>query len=62
MEGGRTLIQSFIDEEFWDEARVEVAPVKLGAGVHAPKISMVYFEEESNQDGNKFILFKKNDN
>jgi diaminohydroxyphosphoribosylaminopyrimidine deaminase/5-amino-6-(5-phosphoribosylamino)uracil reductase len=59
VEGGRTLLQSFIDAELWDEARVEIAPIKLGTGVAAPKISMKYFEEETKVDGNKFVTFKR---
>ncbi len=38
VEGGATLLQSFIDEGRWDEARVETAPVRLGSGVAAPCI------------------------
>jgi len=59
VEGGKTLLQSFIDEELWDEARVEIAPIKLKTGVAAPKISMAYFEKEKSVDENKFVLFKK---
>ena len=39
VEGGTQLLQSFIDENIWDEARVETAPVCLGEGVKAPTIS-----------------------
>ena len=36
VEGGAALIQSFIDENLWDEIRKEIAPVSLGSGVKAP--------------------------
>ena len=37
VEGGATLLQSFIDSGLWDDARVEVNPsLELGCGVVAP--------------------------
>lgn len=39
VEGGAKLLQSFIDAGFWDEARIETAPVRLGKGVSAPTLS-----------------------
>ena len=38
VEGGRCLLQSFIDAELWDEIFVEHARQVLGNGVKAPKI------------------------
>jgi diaminohydroxyphosphoribosylaminopyrimidine deaminase/5-amino-6-(5-phosphoribosylamino)uracil reductase len=38
VEGGRALLQSFIDSGLWDEAFVEEAPFCLGSGVKAPVI------------------------
>lgn len=38
VEGGATLLQSFIDRGLWDEAFVEEAPFTLGNGVKAPTI------------------------
>ena len=39
VEGGATVLQSFIDASLWDEARVEVNPgLKLGNGVSAPEL------------------------
>lgn len=38
VEGGCKLLQSFIDAELWDEARVFTAPMQIGRGVAAPKI------------------------
>lgn len=31
VEGGPTLLRNFIDSGFWDEARIEISPVVLGA-------------------------------
>ena len=39
VEGGSALLQSFIDEQCWDEAFVERAPIKLDDGVKAPQIT-----------------------
>ncbi len=36
VEGGRTLLQSFIDSGYWDEAYVETSIVNAGQGVKSP--------------------------
>ena len=36
VEGGSTLIQSFIHAQVWDEVHIEIAPITLGDGVKAP--------------------------
>lgn len=38
VEGGRSLLQSFIDQHLWDEARVLVGPQFFGSGCRAPLI------------------------
>ena len=38
VEGGTRLLQTFIAEGLWDEARVETAPLRLGEGVPAPRL------------------------
>ena len=38
VEGGSALLQSFIDQNLWDEAFVEKASIKLIEGVKAPQI------------------------
>jgi len=38
IEGGHMLLQSFIDENLWDEARVLVGDKSFGKGLAAPKI------------------------
>lgn len=40
VEGGRQLLQSFIDLDLWDEARIETSPVTIGDGVKAPNFPM----------------------
>ncbi len=58
VEGGSALLHSFIEDGLWDEARVEIAPIKLGAGVQAPLLAMRYFESECSYEGNKFVLYR----
>jgi diaminohydroxyphosphoribosylaminopyrimidine deaminase/5-amino-6-(5-phosphoribosylamino)uracil reductase len=36
VEGGATLLQSFITENLWDEAQVEISPARLNEGVKIP--------------------------
>lgn len=44
VEGGSTLLQSFIDSNTWDEAYIEEAPCCLKDGVPAPFIQKKYFK------------------
>lgn len=46
IEGGRETLQSFIDIDLWDEARVFVANQNLKNGVRAPKIKEKHISEE----------------
>lgn len=38
LEGGKQLLQTFLAEGLWDEARIETTPLRLGEGVSAPRI------------------------
>jgi diaminohydroxyphosphoribosylaminopyrimidine deaminase/5-amino-6-(5-phosphoribosylamino)uracil reductase len=39
VEGGAQLLNSFIKKGYWDEAHVEVSPVRIGQGVQAPALN-----------------------
>ena len=39
IEGGRKTLESFIKAALWDEARIFTAPLSLGTGVEAPKLT-----------------------
>ena len=54
VEGGTKLLQSFIDEGLWDEARIETAPGHLGLGVDAPMLTGEQLQ--SSQDYGGHIL------
>lgn len=51
VEGGTAMLQSFIDENLWDEIRQEIAPVDLNSGVKAPNFKGILKKVElhSNQ-------------
>ncbi|MDR3339549.1 MAG: bifunctional diaminohydroxyphosphoribosylaminopyrimidine deaminase/5-amino-6-(5-phosphoribosylamino)uracil reductase RibD [Candidatus Symbiothrix sp.] len=36
VEGGATLLRSFLDEALWDETHIEISPLVLGKGLAAP--------------------------
>lgn len=57
VEGGAGLLESFIKENVWDEARVEIAPVCLMQGVRAPQMEKGIVET----NGQHLILNLKND-
>ncbi|MDD7887427.1 bifunctional diaminohydroxyphosphoribosylaminopyrimidine deaminase/5-amino-6-(5-phosphoribosylamino)uracil reductase RibD [Flavivirga sp. 57AJ16] len=46
VEGGRKMLQTFIDENLWDEARVFKGPIEFKEGVYAPKFSGKLISEE----------------
>lgn len=46
VEGGAKLLQTFIDSNLWDEARIFIAAKNLRTGVIAPKASGTVFSKE----------------
>ncbi len=51
IEGGAQLLQSFIDDNLWDEARVLVNPnKKFGKGVKAPEMKLTVPSQKSGED------------
>lgn len=59
VEGGGRLLQHFIDEGLWDEARVEIAPFALSRGVPAPKIMEENLKTELSVDGRKILNYSR---
>lgn len=51
VEGGAKLLQSFIDEGLWDEARIETAPFCLEGGIAAPLLQDEHLMSEHNFGG-----------
>ena len=59
VEGGRQLLQSFIDAGLWDEARVFVGNKRLGNGVEAPVVPVQYLEKEQIFEDNQLKTYIK---
>ena len=58
IEGGATILNSFIEEGIWDEANVEISPLKIGNGIPAPVLPFQFIE--CKQFENHDWLFFKN--
>jgi diaminohydroxyphosphoribosylaminopyrimidine deaminase/5-amino-6-(5-phosphoribosylamino)uracil reductase len=54
IEGGAKTLQSFIDADLWDEARVFVSPEKFGSGITAPTLPP--FPHEVRPSGHDTLL------
>ena len=60
VEGGAKLLQSFIDEGYWDETRVITnTGLKTGEGISSPVLSHHQFINEKKILSNKIRYFKK---
>lgn len=58
VEGGRALLQSFIDQQLWDEAYVFTGTKQFGNGIPAPKLKGERFSRE--EIGNDVLEIFKN--
>ena len=64
VEGGSKLLQSFIDSNLWDDARVEICTDRQHEGTHipydekvkAPTLPNAKLSEEYEADGNKLLI------
>ena len=60
VEGGATVLQSFINASLWDEARVEINPsLELGSGVVAPSLTPYRPCSEESIAGNRILCFHR---
>ena len=60
VEGGSTLLQSFVDSSLWDIARVEVNPaLVVGDGVSAPQLPAGIVPVETTCGGNLLLHYRK---
>lgn len=64
VEGGSRLLQSFIDAELWDEARIEVSPIQFKQGVKAPVMQKKYISLTNQTFGRiiKYAVFSTSEN
>ena len=58
VEGGKQLLQSFLEEGFWDKIRVETSPIRLKKGITAPQLSEVKVTDEIEIDGNHIQILR----
>ncbi len=61
VEGGAKLLQSFLDEGLWDEARVEESPSLLRAGVRAPLLEGMCLTGRRQVDGHWISRYRRTD-
>jgi diaminohydroxyphosphoribosylaminopyrimidine deaminase/5-amino-6-(5-phosphoribosylamino)uracil reductase len=59
VDGGARLLQSFINSNLWDEARIEIAPFALKNGVKAPILGDGVREEKTFLGAQKFLYLTK---
>lgn len=59
VEGGAMLHQSFIADNLWDEAFVEVAPIALGSGVKSPSLPDEMLVETKKVNGHVIRRYKR---
>ena len=62
VEGGACLLKAFIDDNMWDDARVEVAPFELGEKGIAPLAVPAGTVSVAEADGGNVIINVKNPN
>ena len=60
IEGGRKTIQSFIDANLWDEARVFIGEIKLLEGTKAPAINRA-INSKSGLNNDTLIIYRNDD-
>ncbi|MCM1504306.1 MAG: bifunctional diaminohydroxyphosphoribosylaminopyrimidine deaminase/5-amino-6-(5-phosphoribosylamino)uracil reductase RibD [Muribaculum sp.] len=58
VEGGAKLLNAFLESGLWDEARIEVSPIKLHKGIKAPTICGIP-SQELTIDGNTIFRYSK---
>lgn len=60
VEGGATVLQSFVNASLWDEARVEINPaLNLGDGVVAPVLEGLSAIAKEKVAGNEILYFRR---
>ncbi len=58
VEGGRELLQSFIDNNLWDEARIETTPIELNNGIAAPHIDGQTIAYNNHRPGHNTLVLR----
>ena len=58
VEGGKSLLESYMREELWDEARVYIGNARFGSGIKAPVTDWILDREEPLDDSLMRIYYK----
>ena len=58
VEGGKSLLESYLREGLWDEARIYIGNKRFGSGVKAPETDWVLDREEALDDSLMRIYYK----
>jgi diaminohydroxyphosphoribosylaminopyrimidine deaminase / 5-amino-6-(5-phosphoribosylamino)uracil reductase len=58
VEGGATLLHSFIQQDKWDEVNVEVAPIQIGSGIKAPNFPFQPITRKNIQ-GHEWLFYSR---
>lgn len=58
VEGGPTILNSFLDAGLWNEANVEVSPQRISEGVAAPVLPIQPISRK-NIEGHEWLFYKK---
>jgi diaminohydroxyphosphoribosylaminopyrimidine deaminase/5-amino-6-(5-phosphoribosylamino)uracil reductase len=60
VEGGKSLLESYMRENLWDEARVYIGNARFGSGIKAPETAWILDREEPLDDSLMRIYYKSN--
>jgi len=58
VEGGPTILNSFIESGLWDEANIEIAPLRIVEGMAAPVLQLQPISRQ-NFEGHDWLFYKK---
>ena len=58
VEGGASILNSFIESGLWDEANIEVSPQRISEGIAAPVLQLQPVSRNT-YDGHEWLFFKK---
>jgi diaminohydroxyphosphoribosylaminopyrimidine deaminase/5-amino-6-(5-phosphoribosylamino)uracil reductase len=58
VEGGKALLESYMAEGLWDEARVYIGNARFGSGIKAPETDWILDREEALDDSLMRIYYR----
>lgn len=61
IEGGKSLLESYMQESLWDEARIYIGNARFGSGIKAPETDWVLDREEPLDDSLMRIYYRKDE-